>query len=279
MFSSSKILFAMSPDRALPPPVPFTTTTTPSPVPLIITAQPQNVTLSAGSFASIGQTTWATGAGYKRTMVRWERSLDGVNWYQETGYNSNFQFGEFSLPGGANRAQSGLKYRAYAYAYEEYTRFGNYMGQSYETLDGFQGGGLGNQGGSLHIISSSYSEDFAFIFLKGGQFRTNIRFVGIKSSDGRVIPNNSVSLRVNIGNRNVANLRNIPAYQDQWGTWPAENEVFNVDFTASPGELMAFDMGAENIPGLQYQFSIVSMADVPYASQKIVSEPFTLTVV
>ena len=91
MFSSSKILFAA-------PPVTPTTTTTPAPVPLRITAQPQNVTLSAGSVAAIGQTTWSTGPGYKRTMVRWERSLDGINWYQETGYNSNYQSGEFSIP-------------------------------------------------------------------------------------------------------------------------------------------------------------------------------------
>jgi hypothetical protein len=277
MFSSSKILFANYVNRELPPPVLPTTTTTSAPVPLRITAQPQNVTLSAGSTASIGQTTWATGSGYKRTMVRWERSLDGVNWYQETSYNSNYQSGEFSIPMGANRAQSGLKYRAYAYAYEEYTRLGNYMGQSYETLDGFQGGGLGNQGGSLRIISSNYSEDFAFIFLKGGQFRTDIRFVGAKADAGR--RNLSDSLRATIGNRNVASLRNIPAYADQFGFYAAENAVFNVDFTASPGELMAFYLGpTANFPGLQYQFSIVSLADVPYAGQKVVSEPFTLTV-
>jgi len=283
MFSSSKILFATPPDRALPPPVLPTTTTTPSPVPLRITAQPQNVTLSAGSTATIGQTTWATGAGYKRTMVRWERSVDGVNWYQETGYNSFSQSGGFSFWPGANLAQSGLKYRTYAYAYEEFTRMPNYMDQSgapasntYETLDN-----LGNQGGRLTLRSQNYDETFAFIFLKGGQFRIkSIQFVGNQSATGRV--DNSTYVAVRIGNGSFASIRNIPSlFNPNTGWAPAENIAQNIDFTASPGELMAFEMevGANSrFPGIQYSFSIESISDVSYASQKIVSEPFTLTV-
>jgi hypothetical protein len=282
MFSSSKILFATSPvvesTTTTSAPVTSTTTTTASPVPLRITAQPQNVTLKAGSTSTIGQTTWATGSGYKRTMVRWERSLDGVNWYQETGYNSNLQSGGFEIPAGANRAQSGLKYRAYAYAYAEYTRLDNYRGdyiagegQSYETLDN-----LGNQGGKLILWSTRHAEDFAFIFLKGGQFRINIYF-----NDDRGRINNFTYLRASIGNRNVAYLKNIPALFDpRTGFYSmAENQVQNVEFTATPGELMSFDLGpTNNFPGITYEFNVVSVGDEPYASQKIVSDPFTLTV-
>jgi len=290
MFSSSKILFAMSPDRALPPPVLPTTTTTPSPVPLRITAQPQNVTLSAGSTATIGQTTWATGAGYKRTMVRWERSLDGINWYQETGYNSFSQSGGFRLNGGADLAQSGLKYRAYAYAYEEFTRFPNYMDQlgldtgsnTYETLDN-----LGNQGGRLSLQSQRYYEDFAFIFLKGGQFRiNNIQFGGNGSDSGRINGSNVVLLQASIGNRGVVSIRNIPSLFDPRTGQFSEQENYktNIDFTASPGELMKFDVfppAVGQFPDLFYTFNIVmgpTGQDTPYASQKVVSEPFTLTV-
>jgi hypothetical protein len=290
MFSSSKILFANYVNRELPPPVLLTTTTTPSPVPLRITAQPQNVTLSAGSTALIGQTTWATGAGYKRTQVRWERSVDGVNWYQEAGYNSNLQSGGFRLIGGADRAQSGLKYRAYAYAYEEFTRFPNYMDQlgldigsnTYETLDN-----LGNQGGRLSLQSQRYYEDFAFIFLKGGQFRiNNIQFGGEGSQSGRSGGSNVVDLQSSIGNRSVVGIRNIPSLFDPRTGQFSEQENYktNIDFTASPGELMKFDIfppAVGEFPGLYYTFNIVmgpTGQDTPYVGSKIVSEPFTLTV-
>jgi len=257
MFSASKILFSKSPL---------------STEPLSIAVQPQDVTVKAGEPKTIGQTTWMTGAGYKRTMVSWERSVDGNNWFAES---SSFQQ-DGGFPKTADLAQSGLKYRAYAWAYSQYTYLPNYFGEgvvAYETAT------TGSY--TLLSIRGGKTGDFAFLFLKGGEFRLNIYFDGDYADAGNP-PDNYAQLIVSIGNRGVTTINNFgasfgpPARQ-------AENFRMGVIFTANPGELMDFNYypdSANPSHNPQYIFDIASTAQVEAGpgQPRVVSEPFTLTV-
>jgi len=255
MFSASKILFSKSPL---------------STEPLSIAVQPQNVTVKAGESTTIGQTTWMTGAGYKRTMVSWERSVDGNNWFAES---SSFQQ-DGGFPKTADLAQSGLKYRAYAWAYSQYTYLPNYFGEgvvAYETAT------TGSY--TLLSIRGGKTGDFAFLFLKGGEFRLNIYFDGQYSDTGNL--SNAAQLAVVIGNRSVAYIRNVGAIWDGNTVRQPENVEMGVIFTANPGELMDFNYypnSAHPESNPQYIFDIASTAQVGSGQPMVVSEPFTLTV-
>jgi hypothetical protein len=125
-----------------------------------------------------------------------------------------------------------------------------------------------------------YKEDLSFLFLKGGQFRISIQFSGAGFDLGS--DEDYIQVLVTVGNRLVTFIRNIPSVYDPDTNrnTVAQNYKFNISFTASPGELMTFNMdNAAAFPQLNYGFSIESVsADVPYVGSKVVSNPFTLTV-
>ena len=206
--------------------------------------------------------------------MQWERSLDGTNWYPEESENSTYEDGRFSK-GPYDPAMSGLRYRAYAWAYEQYTNLPNYQqGQSTSAVETVAPGTWYDRNdvrpyGRVYIISSKpLSYYYSFMFVRQGSFRINMDFNGIYSASGT--DSSFYTVACYIGSRFVVYINNKPG-----------EEIAYADFDAYPGEIMSFDFRelAGSAPNPTYGFEIVSKTtNVPYVGSKVASTPFTLTV-
>jgi hypothetical protein len=206
--------------------------------------------------------------------VQWERSLDGTNWFPEDSENSTYEDGRFSK-GPYDPAMSGLRYRAYAWAYEQYTNLPNYQqGQSTSAVENVAPGTWYDRNdvrpyGRVIISNSNLSNDYSFTVVRQGSFRIDMTFDGMYNTSGNDFSFYMVTCYA--GSRFVAEMKNKPG----------ESGTF-ADFDAYPGEIISFnfqDFTGNSAPNPTYGFQIVSKTtNVPYVGSKVVSAPFTLTV-
>jgi hypothetical protein len=200
--------------------------------------------------------------------------LDGTNWYPEDSENSTYEDGRFSK-GPYDRALSGLRYRAYAWAYEQYTNLPNYQqGQSTSAVETVAPGTWYDRNdarpyGRVNISNYNLSNDYSFMFIKQGTFRIDMNFSGAYNETGTNFSFYMVTCY--IGSRFVVEMKNQPG-----------SAFAYADFNAYPGEIMSFnfqDFTGNSAPKPDYGFQIASKTtNVPYVGSKVVSAPFTLTV-